>query len=310
MKLSVTAVIPVKNEAANLPRCLESLESFTQIVVVDSDSTDNSAQIARDFGAVVLDFHWDGRFPKKRNWCLRNHSFRTEWVLFLDADEVVTPEFIEELRQVIQQPRPNGYWVTYRNYFMGRLLRFGDKFRKLPLIRLGHGEFEHIDEQSWSHLDMEVHEHLVIDGPVGKIKSPLLHFDMKGLSSYFQRHNEYSSWEASRYLALEGSQRASLTWRQRLKYRFLNSLWFPPLYFLGSYLFKGGFLDGQAGFRFAISKMLYFYQVNFKIAEQRAATRGRSSDEPQRAMVAQERNSFSSLRKGSSDCLTTEVDRV
>src|SRR5262249_53010059 len=154
------AIVPVRNEAENLPRCLEKLNDFEEVVVIDSASTDNSAQIARDFGATVLDFRWNGQFPKKRNWCLRNHRFRTEWVLFLDADEVVTPKFIDELRRVTADSGYNGYWVTYHNYFMGRLLRHGDKFRKLPLVRLGRGEFEQIDEHSWSNLDMEVHEHV------------------------------------------------------------------------------------------------------------------------------------------------------
>ena len=92
--LPVTVVIPVRNEERNLPGCLRALgKDFSEIVVVDSGSTDRTREIAEDGGAVVLDFNWDGKFPKKRNWALRHHEFQTPWVLFLDADEQVTPDF-------------------------------------------------------------------------------------------------------------------------------------------------------------------------------------------------------------------------
>ena len=137
--------------------------------------------------------------------------------------------------------------------------------RKLALLRVGHGEYERILEEAWSSLDMEIHEQLVVDGSVGVIKSRLDHHDRKSLSDYYSRHNEYSNWEARRYLALE--DRSKLTVRQRLKYRILRWPIFPVLYFVSSYLFKLGFLDGYAGFYFAIGKMFYFYQIQAKIME-------------------------------------------
>ena len=99
MSLDLTIVIPVKNEAANLPACLNAIGvGFARrVVVVDSASTDDSLRIAREGGAECVSFAWDGRFPKKRNWFLRNHKPDTTWVLFLDADECLTPEFKGEL---------------------------------------------------------------------------------------------------------------------------------------------------------------------------------------------------------------------
>lgn len=270
MKLPVTVVIPIKNEAVNLPICLSKLSAFEEVLVVDSGSSDNSIEIAKSFSANVLQFQWNGQFPKKRNWCLRNYDFKTEWILFLDADEQVTPEFTEELSLTLNDEGCNGYWVTYQNYFMGHLLRYGDKFRKLPLLRIGCGEFEQIDEEAWSTLDMEVHEHLIIKGAVGQLKSPLIHSDFKGLSAYYDRHNQYSSWESARYLTIGDKERGRWTWRQKIKYQLLESPFFPLMYFIGSYILKLGFLDGHAGFRFNISKMFYFYQINFKVAEKRA----------------------------------------
>jgi glycosyltransferase involved in cell wall biosynthesis len=265
-KIPITVIVPIKNEAANLSECLKRLERFEEVVVVDSGSTDGSADIARQHGATVLDFHWDGHFPKKRNWVLNTYSFRTAWVLFLDADEQITQEFIAEAAKVINQSHVHGFWVTYPTYFMGQLLHHGDKLDKLSLLRLGHGEYERIDEDHWSSLDMEVHEKIVVDGAVGKIQNPIPHNDFKGLESYYAKHNHYSTWESSRFISLLDSNKP-LERRQMLKYRLLGSSWFPPLYFLGAYIIKGGFLDGKAGFRFAIGKMFYFYQINFKIKE-------------------------------------------
>ena len=86
----LTIVIPVKNEEKNLPGCLENIKTFGNVVIVDSGSTDRTLEIAAEFGREVVQFKWDGQFPKKRNWVLRNYEFKTSWVMFLDADERIT----------------------------------------------------------------------------------------------------------------------------------------------------------------------------------------------------------------------------
>lgn len=263
MKFSV--VIPVKNEAANLALCLESVAACDDVVIVDSASTDETLQIAARYNRPVVEFAWDGRFPKKRNWILRHYTFKHPWVLFLDADERLTSEFLQETAQALATTLHNAFWVCYCNWFMGRLLKHGDPMRKTALLRIGHGEYEMICEESWSELDMEIHEHLVVDGSVGLIGAKLEHHDRRGLHVYFARHNEYSTWEAKRYLGLRG--RVGLTRRQRLKYRMLTWPIFPVLYFVASYVMKCGLLDGKAGFYFALGKMFYFYQIQAKIME-------------------------------------------
>src|SRR5437588_9419273 len=90
LKIPVTVVIPVRNEERNLARCLERLGAFAHVLVVDSGSSDATVEIARAHGAEVIDFTWNGRYPKKRNWVLTTQTLPTEWVLFLDADEIVT----------------------------------------------------------------------------------------------------------------------------------------------------------------------------------------------------------------------------
>ncbi|ADF50918.1 glycosyl transferase, group 2 family [Zunongwangia profunda SM-A87] len=266
-KIPVTVVIPVKNEAKNMDRCMQLVSDFDQILVIDSQSTDATCSIAESYGAEVHQFHWDGQFPKKRNWVLRNLELRNEWILFLDADEYLTPEFRTELQEVIQSQEYNGYWIRFINYFMGQQLKHGDPFQKLPLIRKGTGEYERIKEDSWSHLDMEVHEHPVLEGKVGVMKAPIIHNDFKGLEHYIAKHNAYSSWEAQRFLTLKKEGFVGLNKRQRFKYQLMERGWLPMVYFLGAYIGKLGFLDGKVGYYFSKYKAHYFLQIQTKIKE-------------------------------------------
>jgi glycosyltransferase involved in cell wall biosynthesis len=271
MILPVTVCIPARNEAANLPSCLAALgRNFEKIVVVDSGSTDATRPIAEAAGATVLDFKWDGKFPKKRNWALRNHTFITPWVLFLDADERVTPEFIAELRRKLSDTKHSGFWLSFDNWFMGRPLRYGDTFHKLALFRVGSGEYERFPEDHWSHLDMEVHEHPVLEGSTGEIHSRLQHHDYRGMKHYLAKHNEYSSWEANRYHWLHqagADEWSKLNGRQRFKYSHLSAWWLGPFYFFMCFVVKRGFLDGPTGWTFARLKMQYFSDIRLKIAE-------------------------------------------
>lgn len=268
--------MPTRNEEANLARCLECLKDFPEIVVVDSGSTDGTVAIAEAHGARVVPFVWNGRFPKKRNWALRNVELQHPWVLFIDADEFVPAGFAQEVAAPLQAADAVGYWLNYRNTFLGRQLRFGDRFRKLALFRRDAGEYERIEDLNWSSLDMEVHEHPILNGRVGEIRTRIVHEDFKGMEAYLARHNAYSTWEAKRYLHLrrDGDGWAALTRRQRIKYRLLGSWLLGPSYFLAAYICKLGFLDGKAGLLLALHKMMYFLQIKAKIDELAAKREG------------------------------------
>ncbi|MAG88462.1 glycosyltransferase family 2 protein [Zunongwangia profunda] len=267
MMIPISVVIPVKNEEKNLPRSLDLLKEFSEIIVVDSGSTDKTKEIAEKWGARFINFEWNGKFPKKRNWVLRNERLKNDWVLFLDADELPSKEFIEEIKERVGREDYDGYWITFINYFMGNQLKHGDKFRKLPLFKVSKGEYEKIEEDSWSHLDMEIHEHPIIEGNVGSIKAPIIHNDYRGLEHYIQKHNAYSSWEARRYLKLKEEGFDQLNKRQRLKYKLIEMGVMPAAYFIGSFFFKAGFLDGRTGYDFARFKANYFLQIQSKIKE-------------------------------------------
>jgi len=269
-KLPVSVCIPVRNEEANLRRCLSALNDFDEVVLVDSGSTDATLSIANDFGTVVLQFKWDGQFPKKRNWALRNYTFRNPWILFLDADEHVTEDFVNELRLVLPESSQVGYWVSFTNWFMGHPLKYGDVFRKLALFRVGSGEYECFPETFWSTLDMEVHEHPVLVGSIGAIRSRIEHHDFRGLKNYIHRHNEYSSWEANRFIWLKSAgatEWSRLNSRQKFKYRYVDRVWFAWFYWFISVIIKRGFLDGSAGMYLGRMKRHYFQDVRMKIRD-------------------------------------------
>lgn len=269
--LDLTIAIPVRNEERNLPGCLAAIgKDFAScVVILDSGSSDQTVKIAADWGAECIDFKWDGKFPKKRNWFLRNHAPTTRWVMFLDADEYLTDAFKHELREALKDSRKVGYWLCYSIYFLGKDLRGGYPLQKLALFRTGAGEYERIDENQWSKLDMEVHEHPVLSGEVGVISSKIDHQDFRGVSHYVAKHNDYSSWEAFRFIKSAGDPavRASWTRKQKLKYRLMRSPLIGPIYFIGTYIVMGGFRDGARGLAFANMKMAYFTQVYCKIRE-------------------------------------------
>lgn len=266
-KIPITVVVSVKNEEKNLHDCLNELKTFGQVVVVDSKSTDRTPNIVHSFGYELINFDWNGKFPKKRNWTLRNVNLEHDWVLFLDADEILTNRFVSEIQNAITSTKHVGFWLNYDNFFMGKQLKFGDKMKKLALFRKSSGEYECIEEDSWSHLDMEIHEHPILKGTVGEIKSRIIHNDYKGLEHYIAKHNAYSSWEARRFINLQQSKPLNLTFRQKIKYNLITSGFLPLTYFLYSYIFKLGVLDGLSGLFLAKYKANYFFQIRTKIIE-------------------------------------------
>lgn len=275
MRKEVTVVIPVKNEARTISEVIRAALSLGPVFVVDSGSTDNTCELAKSAGAVILNFEWNGHYPKKRNWVLQSHTFETEWILFLDADEFISETFIHEVKSVFAETPHAGFWLNYENHFLGKKLKAGDPFRKLALFRVGSGAYEKIEEDSWSKLDMEIHEHPVIQGSIGEIKTPIQHNDYRGLKHYINKHNEYSDWEAHRYMALKKAgpdKWGELTPRQQKKYKNLTKWWLAPAYFCSCYLLKRGFRDGSTGFHFALMKAIYFYQIRLKIKEMYSET--------------------------------------
>src|SRR5258708_20632475 len=183
--LPLSVIIPVRNEAHNRRRCMEALKSVGEIYVIDSKSTDDTAVIAQSYGAKVVQFHYAGGWPKKRQWAMDTMPLAYDWILLLDADEVLTSELADEIEKAIQDPHTNGYFIALQMYFLGRRLRhIPASFSKLSLFPKGLGRFEcRLQDQDASMADMEVHEHVVVTGAARKLTHPLIHHNVESLSA-------------------------------------------------------------------------------------------------------------------------------
>jgi glycosyltransferase involved in cell wall biosynthesis len=250
--------IPCKNEEANLARCLESVPWADEVFVVDSQSTDRTASIAEKHGAKVVQFEYQGGWPKKKNWALENLPFCNEWVLILDADECLPPKAEEEIRKIVNNPdeKHAGYWINRRYFFLGRPLKHA-YFPNWNLRLFKHklGRYEKITDLSTDSGDHEIHEHVVVKGTTGKLKSIMDHHAFPTIDSFVEKHNRYSNWEA----VVESSstddesalQHDGVKGKRRLRRIFRKLPFRPTLRFLYVYLWQGGILDGWPGYVFA-----------------------------------------------------------
>ncbi len=287
----VSILVPIKNEAANLPRCLQSVAWADEIVVVDSQSTDGSRAVAENHGARVVQFVFNGTWPKKKNWALENVPFRHDWVFILDADEVLPPAAEAEFRAIVTDPANpvNGYWINRRFMFMGRWLRHAYYPNwNLRLFRHRVGRYERLVQGPTASGDNEVHEHIVVQGATGRLRAEMDHYAFPSVETFVEKHNRYSNWEAR--LALEDAlgrggepalQSAAVSWRRRLKALSRHLPFRPTLRFLYVYLFQLGFLDGRPGYYFARLHAFYEFLAVAKTAElRRAAAQSRKAAVP------------------------------
>ncbi|MGF1496326.1 MAG: glycosyltransferase family 2 protein [Elainellaceae cyanobacterium] len=282
-KIPVSVLIPAKNEEENLPACLESVALADEVFVVDSQSGDRSVAIAESYGAKVVQFHFNGRWPKKKNWALDTLPFRNDWVLIVDCDERIPAELWEEIAVKIQDPTYSGYYLNRRVFFLGKWIRYGGKYPdwNLRLFRHQLGRYENLcTEEIPNTGDNEVHEHVVLQGGVGYLKHDMLHEDFRDLFHWLERHNRYSNWEARVYYNLltgmgdEGTIGANLFGDAVQRKRFLKKIWVrlpfkPMLRFLLFYVFRLGFLDGRAGYIYGRLLSQYEYQIGVKLYELR-----------------------------------------
>jgi glycosyltransferase involved in cell wall biosynthesis len=278
--IPVSVIIAVRNEAKNLPRCLEALREFAEVYVIDSQSTDETVEIARAYGAKVVQFHYRGGWPKKRQWAMNTLPIANDWILLLDADEVVTANLAAVIRVAIQNPVLNGYFIILQTWFMGRALRHGDiGLWKLALFRRNKARFEcRLREQDLSMADMEIHEHVVADGATARLRQPIIHRNIESLSRYIRKHDEYSNWEARVLLQpqVDIELPASLRGTQAQRRRWLKGKLFaipgsPILLFLYRYVFRLGFLDGVPGLIYCSFQAIQMFHTKAKIYEMKRA---------------------------------------
>lgn len=297
LEIPVSVVVLTKNEERNLAACLDSVAGFAEVFVVDSASEDGTRAVALALGALVIDFEWDGRYPKKKQWCLDHLPFSHDWVLYLDADERLTPELADEVRQTVAEGGPRrGCFADLDYVFLGRRLRHGHRVRKLVLFDRRVARFlDYPDLDATNMWEVEGHYQPVIGGPVGLLRGRILHEDHDSLYHWFERHNRYSDWEAvlrRRGTILPGE--AQTRSRRLLKRAFARTPLKGTVAFLESYVLRRGFLDGTSGLHYAVARGFYYWQVGIKAREIGAATspaHESASGVPRPCHVASERKS-------------------
>lgn len=290
----ISVLIPARNEAKNLPRCLEPVRDWAdEIVVADSHSVDDTAMIAESFGAAVVQFKYQGGWPKKRQAVLHTYPFRNSWILLLDADEILLEPIKKEIAEVIRIGQCDGYWLRFRIHFLGRQLRFGDtELWKLALFRRARGRYEkRLESQDLSMSDVEVHEHVVLQGRVGRLESPVRHENWNSLSRYIEKHNEYSNWEARVQHERLAGEIAPALWgvqaqrRRWLKRFVLQAPGAPLLLFFYKYFLRLGILDGVPGLIYSCFQAIQVFHVKSKIYEMTVSQCSCRTTEPRQKTI-------------------------
>ncbi|MBA3848444.1 MAG: glycosyltransferase [Opitutus sp.] len=277
-KAPISVLIPARNEAANLAACLASVAFCDEVVVVDSGSADATRAIAEQAGARVVDFRWDGRLPKKKNWALANLPWKHDWVFIIDADERATPEMAAAMRAIAADPQPPhaGYYVNRRFRFLDGWLNHCGYFPSWNLRFFRHrlGRYERAAGGDTGSGDNEVHEHVVLQGAAGYLPGVMEHHAFPDIATWVEKHNRYANWEARQQVeAGSSSSPASpdpgLVRKRRLRRLAWRLPFRPTLRFLYHYVWRAGFLDGYRGFVFCRLMGWYEFLCATKAAELR-----------------------------------------
>jgi len=263
----ITVIILTRNEEKDLPACLESLCWCDDVHVLDSGSTDETLSIAREWGARVS---WNPfeSFGQQRNFALDHLSAKYEWILFLDADERVTPAFLNAATDALRNAAPEiaGYYCCWKMMLDGVWLKHCDNFPKwqFRLLRKGRAKFTDFGHGQKEH---------AVRGRLAYLREPYLHFGFsKGWSAWVERHNRYSTQEAQARWAGRPPLRHIFSGHGSVRNPALRS-WlsrvpgWPLLRFLHAYVVSLGFLEGRQGLIYCINMAYYEFLIKIKIRE-------------------------------------------
>lgn len=230
--MNLSVVILTKNEEKNIVECLKSLSFADEIIVVDDDSTDNTAQVSKELGARVFTRKLNSNFAAQRNYGLE--KARGSWVLFIDADELVSRALRDEIIQTTSNPTHSysGFYIKRADYLWGKELKYGET-GKIKLLRLAKGNIG-----KWKR---RVHEVWEIEGNKLTLKNPILHYPHPTVADFVVHINRYSTLHAK--ANKEEGKSASV----------IKIIVWPIGKFIHNYFIKLGFLDGIVGFIIALS---------------------------------------------------------
>jgi len=268
-KLPITVVILTFNEEVTIQGCLESVQPhFGEVIVLDSLSTDNTQELVKTQGARLETRPFDN-YAAQRRHALDDLKKEFGWVFFLDADERVSQELLEELSRLVERGNLNDadlYRLRRKDHFLGRWIKRTSGYPTW---------FGRLCKVGAVTIEREINEEYLTDGPVGFLESHLLHFPfMKGLGHWFDRHNRYSSMEAEKFELEHTSfsfkrlaSKDPANRRKELKALFYRLPCRPLIAFLYLYFLRLGFLDGRAGFLYCCLRSYYEFMINIKRRE-------------------------------------------
>jgi glycosyltransferase involved in cell wall biosynthesis len=266
IKLSV--LILTLNEELNLGKCLEALDWCNDIVVLDSKSTDRTLEIANSHNARIFEREFDD-YAAQRNFGINDIPYKNSWLLMIDADELVTPELVKEIEIVLStgDPKIVLYRIRRKDFLFGCWIKRSSKYPIWlgRLIKIGKVRVER-----------EINEEYIAEGNVGHLHQHILHYPFnKGISSWIEKHNRYSSMEADLKMRRGPTK---LYWknlfdrdptirRKGLKTLFHRLPARPFFIFLGLYFIRLGMIEGRAGFTYCILTTYYEYLIDVKCRE-------------------------------------------
>ncbi|QQE10225.1 glycosyltransferase family 2 protein [Planctomycetota bacterium] len=280
MKSNISVIVPVKNEEKNLPDCLESLNWVDEIFVVDSNSQDRTCEIAEDMGAKVVQFDYDGGWPKKKNWAIRNLPFTHDWILIVDADERISPELKENILQAIESDKFEGYYIRWKFVFLGRWMKHcWNHGWMLRLFKKGMAEYEDLGMRGEGGWDNEVHENIQLkSGNSACLNGYLIHESNVSIYRWLEKQNQFSTWNAKRRLMQLKEPFPPIRWvfsadplkrRRYLKALYIRMPFQPFIQFAYFYFMRLGFLDGLPGLYFCLFRSSHELNARMKMYEQR-----------------------------------------
>ncbi len=272
--MKVSVLVLTLNEEINLAECLASLAWSDDIVVYDSLSTDRTLDIARQCGARVVERAFDN-WSAHQNWAVGNIDFRHPWVLYFDADERCADDLREEILALPDgESTAAAYRIRRKDFFMGRWLKHAQLYPTwlVRLFQPGRIRYERL-----------VNPVAVIDGDTGELQAHIIHYPFShGIAHWVARHNRYSDMEATEAMKVETVRLppgAVLSRDPNMRRRALKDLFFrlparPLVRFLYSYCWRRGFLDGRAGFTYAVLLSFYEFLISCKVRELKRRGRG------------------------------------
>ena len=244
-KIPVSVYVLTTNNRRTIGQCLNSLSWAEELVVVDSFSQDGTYEICKQYTSNIFQRKWTGHCDQYQYAADLTHL---DWIMFVDADEEIPPELVEEIRTELNRVEKdlNGYFVYRRTYYLGRWIGYGGWYPdgEIRLYRKDKGRWEG-----------GLHARLMVDGKVGVLKNQYLHYTYGDISDQIQTIDRYSSIAAADLF------------RSGKKFSLFKLLFHPPFRFLKEYLFKSGFRDGLPGFIIIVSTMFYVFIKYAKLWE-------------------------------------------